>query len=71
VDFRFQTHLARGQYYIECDVHDRTTHDILARLNPAALLTISEMRTQSGVVALDVEAVGVEAQKRSKIAQAG
>jgi lipopolysaccharide transport system ATP-binding protein len=73
IDFRFQTHLARGQYFLEFDVWHIGRQELLARLNPAALLTVTEMRPLAGVVALVVDAVridGPEPAQRS-IAQAG
>jgi lipopolysaccharide transport system ATP-binding protein len=53
VEFRFRAHLTRGQYHIECHVCHNPTQRHLARLLPAAVFSVDEMRTYSGVAYLD------------------
>jgi lipopolysaccharide transport system ATP-binding protein len=55
VDFRLKANLARGQYHFACHVFHSPTHEYLARVSPAALLSVTENRTRAGVVHLGVE----------------
>lgn len=53
VEFSFVTHLVRGQYFISCDVLHNPTYERLTRLSPAAMFSVNETRTRTGVA--DVE----------------
>jgi lipopolysaccharide transport system ATP-binding protein len=54
MDFEFDAHLTRGQYFLELQVRYRPTHELVARLIPAAHLTVAENRTWGGVSDLAV-----------------
>jgi lipopolysaccharide transport system ATP-binding protein len=60
VEFSFRTHVTRGQYHLECHLLHNPTRRFLTRLRPAALLTIEEDRTYTGVADLELEACIVE-----------
>jgi lipopolysaccharide transport system ATP-binding protein len=53
--FQFRPNLTRGQYHIECYVHDDIGGDHLVCLSPAALFSVSETRSCSGIADLDVQ----------------
>jgi ABC-type Na+ transport system ATPase subunit NatA len=55
LEFSFRPNLTRGQYHIECYVHDDVGGAHLACLSPAALFGISETRSCSGIADLDVQ----------------
>jgi lipopolysaccharide transport system ATP-binding protein len=57
VEFSFRAHLTRGQYHLECHVLHNPTSRFLARLRPAAALTVTESRTYAGVADLEVGCV--------------
>jgi lipopolysaccharide transport system ATP-binding protein len=59
--FDFRTHLARGQYHLECRVHRRGIDQLIARLSPAGLFTVNESRTHQGMVDLELEVSQVSA----------
>ena len=59
VAFEFRVHLTRGQYDFECHVLHNPTRRFLARLRPAAILTVDEQRTFGGVVDLELRAAVV------------
>lgn len=54
--FDFMTNLTRGQYHFEFHILHSATHRYIAKVNPAALLTINETRTNSGVADLALRA---------------
>ena len=54
--FDFTANLTRGQYHFEFHVFHSATHHYIAKVNPAALLTINEARTNSGVADLALRA---------------
>jgi len=56
VDFDFQAHLTRGQYYFDVFAGHVPSQRYLGRMRPAAHLTISEDATWGGVANLGVEA---------------
>jgi len=55
--FQFQPHLTRGQYHIECYVHDDVGGAHLACLSPAAIFGVNETRSCSGIADLEVQAM--------------
>lgn len=64
VEFALNANLARGQYHVACHVFHTPTHEYLARVSPAALLTVLEDRTRAGVVDLAVTPVAVSTAAR-------
>lgn len=57
LDLRFQVNLTRGQYYIVLNLWDNSRQEDVARLSPAALVGVQEMRTTTGVADLAVKTV--------------
>ncbi len=55
-EFRFCAHLTRGLYHVACHVFHNPTQRFLGRLSPAAVFSVSETRTWTGVANLDVRA---------------
>ena len=55
VTFAFDANLTRGQYYFDILVGHTPTQRQLARLNPAAHITVAETRTWGGVANLMVQ----------------
>jgi lipopolysaccharide transport system ATP-binding protein len=56
VKYVFDAHLTRNQYFIDVFARHSPTQQYLARLTPAAHLTVSEARTWGGVADLNVAA---------------
>jgi lipopolysaccharide transport system ATP-binding protein len=56
MDFAFKAHLTRGYYYLETHVIHNPTQQGLARLQPAANLSVQETRTSIGIADLEVDA---------------
>ena len=56
LNFDLTANLTRGQYYFEVFVYHNPSQRFLARLRPAAHLTVNESRTWAGVAYLDVSA---------------
>jgi hypothetical protein len=54
--FEFRPHLTRGQYHIECYLHDDVGGAHMACFSPAALFGVSETRSCSGIADLEVQA---------------
>ncbi len=60
VDFHFRCHLTRGQYHLACGVLHNPTRRHLARLVPAAMLTVHDPRSWDGVADLALRPALVE-----------
>jgi len=60
VDFKFRTHLARGQYHIGAFVWDNLSFSGISSLVPAGGFTVQETRTYGlGIIDLDLSCAGV------------
>ena len=60
IAFGFRAHLTRGLYHIECHVLHNPTRRFLARLRPAAVMTVDEQRTYAGIADVELSASVVE-----------
>ena len=60
VEFGFRAHLTRGLYHVECHVLHNPTRRFLARLRPAAVLTVNEHRTYAGVADIELDVAVAE-----------
>jgi hypothetical protein len=54
VDFSFVAHLVRGQYFVSCEVLHNPTYTCLTTLSPAAIFSVNETRTRTGVADVDL-----------------
>jgi lipopolysaccharide transport system ATP-binding protein len=54
IEFRFVAHLLKGVYHVNCGVTDTQTQEHLHRLEPAALLMVTEHFSVQGCVDLQV-----------------
>jgi lipopolysaccharide transport system ATP-binding protein len=62
ITFAFEANLTRGQYYIDLTIGHPTSQRYLARLTPAAHLTVTETRTWGGIANLMATASSVSVQ---------
>jgi lipopolysaccharide transport system ATP-binding protein len=56
LEFRFNAHLARGLYHVECVIVDTPTITPLNTIDPSGAFSIDESRTWNGVANLDSSA---------------
>jgi lipopolysaccharide transport system ATP-binding protein len=56
IDFSFDAHLSRGEYFIECYVLHDPTHEFVSTLSPAAMFSVNETRTCRGIVDVGLQA---------------
>jgi hypothetical protein len=54
VDFRFHSHLTRGQYHLACHVFDVATQEYTSRASPVGIFSVRENRTFAGIADLQV-----------------
>ncbi len=57
IEVRFRANLTRGQYHLGCEIMHNPTQRFIARLSPAAILTVEESRTYEGVADLAAQVV--------------
>jgi lipopolysaccharide transport system ATP-binding protein len=55
VEYDLRAHLTRGQYHFECHVFHNPSQTFLARVAPAAHLSVFELRTWAGIADLAVQ----------------
>jgi lipopolysaccharide transport system ATP-binding protein len=71
VDFHFRAHLTRGQYHLGCHVFHYATQSYTDRVCPAAILSVDENRTHSGIADLQVAPAVVDSLTRATLASEG
>ena len=60
MEYRFRAHLLKGSYHVNCYVSDRTAHQCLHQVEPAAHLIVKENFSAQGIADLAVRCRVVE-----------
>lgn len=61
IEFAFDAHLTRGEYFLECYVLHNPTHEFVSTLSPAAMFSVNESRTRRGIADIGLSARGTVA----------